>query len=340
VNKKTCILLFFFAACAFAVSGQDVVFSSPYSNPIYLNPAYTGLPSYWRTGGNFHSQGLDKISTYGAYSIYADYFWEEKNSAFGFLAIGDRMTGGSITKTQIAMTYMYRLVFNEKTYLRLSLQPALCLASYNLSSIIFPSDVDDNGYNDGNYSGGITSKPYFDLSLGMVFARRRFYTGFAVHHLATANSVSLGSASISTPPKFTFNMGYNYTFLLYENSASLSRRGGYGLTFSPNFMYIYQGGSNIFSLGTYVRLLDVAVGVHCKSSFGNSAYFFIVSAHYVGSVVGVSYNFEFGAINKTFQAIPANAHEITLSLKFNDKKPAAVQNIWRQKEIIYDKPDI
>jgi type IX secretion system PorP/SprF family membrane protein len=331
--------LLWFATYGFAAQAQDVVFSNPYSNPIYLNPAYTGLPEHLRAGINFHNQGVDRISPYTAYSLYADYFFDKYNSGVGFMALGDRMATGSIIKTQIALSYTYRLKINGNTFLRMAMQPAIQFASYR-NSLIFSDQIDYEGITTGDNNMGITSKPFFDISLGMVFTHKRLYTGLAVHHLATVDNIKVGGASVSTPPKITFNIGYNYSIMLYQNSVSTSRRGGHPLTFSPNFIIGQQGGSNFYSFGTYVSLLKFSIGAHYKSSAVNSPHFYIISAHYAGEMVGFSYHFEFGKLNRTIKPIPVNAHEISIWLKISTANAHTATVKHRYDEITYDMPDI
>lgn len=342
MNKTAGILLVCAAFCVAAARAQDAVFCNPYSNPIYLNPAYTGLPVHWRAGLNYHYQGIGGVSPYMAYSVYADYFWDSKNSGLGFYAMGDRMTAGSITKTKVAAIYSYRLKINDDAALRMALQPAVNFASYNENSLSFPDQINTNG-NATSYGGGaIDTKSFFDVALGAVFSYKRFYAGFAVHHLAAVSAMSVGDATISTPAKFSFNMGYDYSFLMYENSVAMSRRGGYALRLSPNLVIEQQSASNYFAAGAYAALLNVAVGLHYKSSIGNSPHFFIVSAHYSGEIVSAAYHFEFGSFNKSFKVVPANSHEISLFVKFSHRPKSPY---WGVQKIdiadkIYDMPDI
>jgi type IX secretion system PorP/SprF family membrane protein len=324
------------------VRAQDVAFSNPYTNPIYLNPAYTGLPAHWRAGLNYHYQGVGAGLPYMAYSIYGDYFFDDHNSGIGFFALADRTAAGGITKTTIAIPYAYRLKINNNTFLRMALQPAVNFAVYNTNSITLPDQIDANGNSTGTGGGNISSSPYFDVALGVLFSHKHFYAGFAVHHLASVSAMSVGDVTISTLPKFTLNAGYNHEILIYENSVTSARRGGYPLTFSPNLIIGQQGASNYFAVGTYLSLLDVAVGLHYKSSLGNaSPHFLIVSAHYTGKLVTAAYHFEFGSFNKTFKVVPANSHEISVAIKIGSKSSiSTVSYGMRVEEKIYDMPDI
>ena len=277
------------------------------------------------------------MPSYSAYSAYADYYYDQYNSAIGFMALGDRSADGGITKTHIALSYMYRLPIGRAAFLRMALQPALVFASYSPDRIVFPDQIDPEGNISGG-GGGASSKPYFDLALGTIFTYKRFYAGLALHHIASVNTLKVGDASIASVPKITFNAGYNIEVMLYQNSPSLTRLGGYALRLSPNILVTQQYPSNFYSIGTFAALTNYAVGLHYKSSVGNSAHFCVISAHYSGKMIGVAYHFEFGWLNRTIKPVPVNAHEVSVCFKMG-RTSAVPRRINIYDEKTYDIPD-
>ena len=70
--------------------GQDPGFSQFYSNPLYLNPAFTGTTELPRTTLNYRNQWPQKGATYTTYSLSFDRLSKKLNTGFGFLVLHDK----------------------------------------------------------------------------------------------------------------------------------------------------------------------------------------------------------------------------------------------------------
>ncbi len=245
--RRFLVLLFFLTTEL--IYGQDPGFSQFFSNPLYLNPAFTGTTELPRTIILYRNQWPQKGATFTTYSISFDRISKKLNTGFGFLVLHDQELNNVINSTSAYFSYSYHLKFNESNFMTLGLQGGVALKQFNAGSLIFPSEIDQQ-------SGEITGESpislnnektiYPDFAVGLLGQRNETYYGLSIHHLTTPDeSITEGDQKGKVPVKVTFYAGARSRKL---HHGLLSRE----FTLSPNILYQQQGSFKQLNLGIYM----------------------------------------------------------------------------------------
>ncbi|GHT10890.1 hypothetical protein AGMMS4956_03060 [Bacteroidia bacterium] len=298
---------------AAAAQAQDARLTNVYANPIYLNPAYTGVAEHWR-GGVAYRSGWQALTTqpYRTLSLYADYGFSDGFGNLGVMAVSDRTPDGSLIHSQIGLSYAFRITLNERTFVKIGWQPQLQIFQHNAASLIYPDQIDyDGNVLQSNAGGSTVTKA--DMALGTVFSNGNFYMGVAIYHLLMPKQTQAGEITISTPRKYTVHLGGNLSKYSFQEHPRYNVDNT--IIFSPNLLIMQQGKSNFCRVGTYIALSRFAVGFHYGTAWGTTLHFYQVGAQYTHNTIGIAYHFEFGALSSSTQIYSANTHEISFFFK-------------------------
>ncbi len=308
---------------------QDVSFSQPYSTPLYLNPAYSGVEKFSRIGASFRYQWAQLGDPYTSYSFYADHYFSDYKSGVGFSAVSDRQAGGGVVQSNFGASYAYNLHVAEKTFIRFGIQALLGMTSTNAEKLVFSDMLGLNG-------GVVASEPYaseqrvyFDMALGSVFSYDFLFAGVALHHLRGSPSVDLLGQSITVPRKLTLHGGCNIPVGSSGSQTSARYRSTPVelLTISPSVIFCWQGIYKSYSVGSYAHAKGFSVGFFYKSDFGSSSNFFSTCAGYTSDLLSLMYSFDFGVLSSETKAYNPNTHEVSLIFKIKSRNG----NAYRQE---------
>ncbi|NOR76717.1 MAG: type IX secretion system membrane protein PorP/SprF, partial [Draconibacterium sp.] len=247
MNRRLFILLLIFIPEF--LYGQDPGFSQFYANPIYLNPAFTGTTELPRAVVNYRNQWPQKGATYTTYSLSYDQLSKKMNTGFGIQIYHDKELNNIINTTSAAFSYSFHLKFNHASFMTLGLQAGVVLKQFNVSSLIFPSEINQlsgvaTGMSAVEYSD--EQKLYSDFAVGAVGQHNDLFWGASVHHLTQPNeSMIEGDQKGKLPTKITIHAGTRSRKL---HHGLLSRE----FTLSPNIIYQQQGSFKQLNLGIYM----------------------------------------------------------------------------------------
>lgn len=228
---------------------QDPAFSQFFSNPLYLNPAFTGTTELPRTVLNYRNQWPQKGATYETFSLSFDRISKRLNTGFGFLIYRDSELSDVIRSTSAAFSYSYHIKFSQASFMTLALQSGMVLKQFNAQPLIFPSEIDQlTGEITGSSPIDLNdeSRLFPDFAVGAIGQTNDFYYGLSIHHLTQPNqSITEGDQKGKLPMKVTLNAG------------ARSRRLHHGLlsrefTISPNILFQQQGSFKQLNLGIYM----------------------------------------------------------------------------------------
>ena len=193
------ILHSFFLAMALIllvhVQAQDVHFSQPLANPLFLNSAMGGnYYGDWRAGASVREQWRSIEKPYQSYSAFYDrkvhYYSKEINA--GLLFIHDQSGNAKLTSEKIYLNLAYP-IRKGRSLISAGIQPGIVIRSYT-DDLTFPEQYDHSiGKfnrelpNNESYNYGNTQRFYFDLNMGMMWTlylpKIRPRVGFALLHL-------------------------------------------------------------------------------------------------------------------------------------------------------------
>ena len=314
-------------ACC-TVQAQDFQFSQFYNVPLYQNPAFAG--SLHQTRVSFHQRlqwpRLDSKYVTSAFS--ADTYFSNINSGVGVLIMRDQQGGSQISSTEAQFMYSYELRLNRTFTFRSGLQLGYVSRYIDYSQLHFPSQYNNttglytnqNAYDTAG-SGWKPQKAYGDVSAGGLLYSKRFWAGFAAHHLNTPNqSFAPANVNSTLPTEFAVTSGYQ--IYLYRKVSMHHEK--QQVTITPTFHYKIQGKSNQLDLGVYGAYNEILLGVWYRGIpifkqyqydgiANNEALVLFIG--WKGETLRIGYSYDY-TISRLAQARTGGAHELNITYVF------------------------
>jgi type IX secretion system PorP/SprF family membrane protein len=266
-KRKALIVLITSLVLSFTrVSGQDLVFSQFYANPVYLNPALAGNKICPRVTLNYRNQYPSLGSHYVSYSVGGDMHVDAISGGVAVLATAD-MTGPLATYAGSAV-YSYRLKISEKITMNAALQAGYFQYRLNWENLVFEDMIVPGT---GEIIAGSETQPDrlnvgdVDFSTGMVVGyNERLYLGAAFHHITMPDLAFYQGNTSRLDMRMTFHAG-----ALFDLEQGLQGSENERLSFSPNVVYIQQGDFHQLNGGLYVNLYPFVGGLWLRHNFEN-----------------------------------------------------------------------
>lgn len=312
--------VFFLLAGMVCVGGnvfsQDPIFSQFYANPLYLNPALTGVERCPRVILNYRNQwpGIDNGGgNYVSYAASYDQHVDALSGGLGLLMLHDREGANGIFKTtRASLIYSYNLAVNRKLSMRFGLEATYFNKAIDWSQLTF-GDMIDERYGfiyPTNETPVNSSVQGVDFSGGWLAYTKYFYGGFAVHHLTEPKETFLLGDDTQLPRKFTAHMG-----LVVPINKRYPKEGA----ISPNILFQQQGqefsgnpNARQMYLGMYGYKGPIVGGIWYRAQ---DAFIVLVGIHTEYVRFGYSYDITTSKLtNKS-----GGSHEVSLALLFDCK---------------------
>jgi len=158
-------------AFAFTVNSQDFSFSTPYSNPLNLNPAFAGSIGIHRLTAGYNMglayYQLNEHTVNIAYDSHCD----KLKGGLGVVFSSYSQNEGNLVKMRGAL--IYSPVFKVKE--KIIVKPAVELG-YGSNTTLTDTGLSQS-------TKVFKDKNYFDVNIGVLSYCDRMYGGFAVKHL-------------------------------------------------------------------------------------------------------------------------------------------------------------
>ncbi len=239
-----------FTAKSFAQT--DPHFSQYYANPLYLNPALTGvIDGDYRATVNFKQQWSALNSSFLTGGASFD-MAPKKNFAFGATILNQRAGELDFNYLSALVSGSYRLRFGAEGLQMVSfgLQAGIINRSFDFSQARFGNQFNPiTGYDGGMMSGETLSSQSSlvpDVNAGIMFfdgdpnKNINVFLGASAAHLTRPMDRFSGTNS-RVPVRFTGHGGARI------KASEL-------LDIVPNALFMYQGNTNEVSLGAYAQL--------------------------------------------------------------------------------------
>ena len=210
---KKVFYLFIFCLTLMKLSAQDIHLSQFWANPLYLNPAQTGMfDGDYRVAAAFRNQWRTVPVPYTTVSFCGDTKFNNVFSQHGTIGVGlifnNDASGDSrysINQFYVPLSYIQTFKGDTNLSISLGISPGVSNLAFNTTKLSYDSQFDGDAYNPALPTGEnypTQSKTYFDLG-----------SGLAAHYkLKWAGYVSIGtSLSHLTRPNISFfkNEGVN-----------------------------------------------------------------------------------------------------------------------------------
>lgn len=269
IKKTTYGFLFIISFC-FITKAQDSQFTQVYANPIYLNPAYTGVTYEHRFIGNYRNQWLGLSKAFQTYSVSYDYNLSDISSGLGFNVWRDVAGSSRFTTTSFGASYAYSIKLDKFRELRAGMQFNYVSKTLNYSNLVFNDQLIPNGPTVSNDVLNITPRSgYVDVNAGILLNSTEYWGGFAASHLNTPNT-SIVDGTAKLPVKFSVHGGYRFI---------QKRKGNRLLEYiSPAFNYRHQQKYDQLDIGIYYVHAPLNLGLwyrglplkHYKPTYRNN----------------------------------------------------------------------
>jgi len=232
--------------------GQDPYYSQYYNNPIYYNPAMTGLSEGLKVRLMYHNQWPQyshDLKNYGFSMDVAERF-VPGSGGFGLIFDTNKEGNGFIKRNMIGATGSARIRMNRNMVSQLGFMVSYVQKSIDNDDFIFSDQLDGRHgllYPQSSFNGFKNQNvTYPDISLGYVLHHEEQYMamtfGAAVHHLLKPNE-SFYNLETRLPRKYILSAD----FVIFQISNPRD-----GFKFSPGLLFENQAGFNTFTLGSNI----------------------------------------------------------------------------------------
>jgi type IX secretion system PorP/SprF family membrane protein len=220
------------------------------------------------------------------------------------LVTNDRAGEGTLKTTNASGIYSYQVRVRREFAINFGLQATYGEKSIDWNKLTFGDQIDSRrGFvrNTGEVQG-VSKKSYVDLSAGAVAFTKKFFIGFAAHHLNQPDEGLIGQSKL--PMKLTAHAGAIIPVGSKEAETSVS----------PNILYQKQQDFQQLNLGVYVTKGSLVGGLWYRNV---DAFILLVGLQKGAFKIGYSYDI---TVSKLTNA-SAGSHELSLGIQLYCKKP-------------------
>ncbi len=298
---------------------QDTQFSMFYTNPLYVNPALAGTSPDTRVGINHRILWPSLPQAFTSSSVSIDHHSEPLNSSFGFLVHKDSEGTADLNNTSFFFTYGYEAHITENLVARPALQFGHTFRGFDQSQLVFSDQIEFGLDGAPTRDPGISAiqvNSFWDFNTGILLYTRKFWTGFAVHHLTRPN-IAISGGQDELLVRYSFHLGTRFPL------GNKIFRGKIFPSVAPHFLYKRQGSFEQFQGGASFHLQPVIFGLYYRGMPISSRSFGELNQDAVVVQVGLDYfDFEFGysfdiSLSRLDVVNAGGAHEISLQYRFH-----------------------
>ncbi len=285
------------------VFAQDPNFTQFYANPLYLNPAFAGTARCPRICLNYRNEWPAITGTFVTYSASYDQHIDALHGGLGILVTNDKAGEGTINTTNISGMYSVQQAITRTFSIKAAFQATYAQKRLDWNRLTFGDQIDPKQgfvYNT-QQQPGLGSRSNIDISAGVLGYSKKFFVGFAAHHL-TQPDESLIQDPARLPIKFTGHAG-----------ALIPMDGKGGDAFiSPNILYQQQQDFTQLNLGMYIMKGPIVGGLWYRNQDS-----FIALIGFQQDLFKVGYSYDV-TVSKLSNAT-AGSHELSFQLQFECK---------------------
>jgi type IX secretion system PorP/SprF family membrane protein len=244
---------------------QDAAFSQFYSNPLYLNPAFTGTLAVPRINLQYRDQWHSLSKAYVTQSVSFDVPVEAIRGGLGFNLVKDSQADNLLKSLQVDL--MYSSIFRLTTDFWFSgaIQAGYRQNSLDWYRLVFPDNLDpyagshtvtaETPVTDPNYQ-------YFDFATGVLVFGERLFAGLAAHHLAQPEQSYYKGSESGSVLKRRFSLHFGTRIPVHV-------QGSYRKTFdlSPQVVLLQQGSNRQFNYGLLANYRGLTAGTWFRQDF-------------------------------------------------------------------------
>jgi len=313
------ICLSFFVLSNLALLSQDIHLTQFYSNPVYLNPAFTGANGCTRGAITYRNQWPAISNGYVSFVGAADGYISSIKSGIGVVFSNDKAGTGQLRTTTAMASYAYETHITRNYAIRAGVQAGMGMKAVNVNNLVFGDQI-VRGDAPSTIEVLSQSVNYFDSNAGLLFFGKKFWAGFSAFHLNQPDESFTGATPAKMPVKYSAHGGIK--ILLSGEEKGDKTLNTY---FTPVVHYYHQEKFDQLALGCYFTKAMVNVGFWYrglpgkayKAGYSNRDAFAVLMGFSNDKFnFGYSYDFTISKLSGSTKG----AHEISISYQYCKKK--------------------
>ena len=257
------------------VKSQDPNYSQFTHNPIYYNPAYTGISSGMTMRFNYRKQWANLPVDFKSYNFNIDLAARTTSGSGGIGLMVDKNTKGfGLEETRVGLPISVRVPLYENLLVQMGVMTSFVQKSLNWGNLVFGDQLDPRFGNvyPSDFVPPINNKvTYPDFDIGLAFrlvestwsGKQIIATaGVAVHHVFAPNESFYDSDPARLPRKLVITGDFILQNEDYEKVITSYNRGNKGgFKFNPGFIFQKQAVSQYFAIGMNVYKSNIYTGL-------------------------------------------------------------------------------
>lgn len=303
------------------------------SNPLYLNPAFTGAVSHHRVAVNHRLQWPELPKAFANYSLSYDVNVPELNSGFGLLINTDRAGSANLTNTSLAFNYSYTIGIADSWVIKPAVSFGYVTRDIDYTKLVFGDQIDFGVSGAPSQDPSITqiqNNNFFDVGSGLLLYNKQFWGGVSAFHINEPRN-SLLEGNDYLPMKLTVHAGVRFDL---GNAAFKDIKKA---SLAPSFIYKRQGEFQQLDVGASFHYAPVIFGLYYRGLPWENAVENRINHDAIILLFGVEFqNFQFGySFDSNISRLSnstGGAHEISLIYQFNIRKNP--QRVERSKRFL------
>lgn len=249
------------------VQGQDVSFSQFFSNPLYLNPAFSGSIGVPRLALQYRNQWQGFGSAFNTYSAAFDFPVKKLQGGMGFYLLNDTQAANSLQSMQMNFSWSVFIRLSQNYRLHGAIQAGIHQNNLNIEKLLFADNLDP--YN-GNH--GISEEwallpdlkqTYADFSAGLLLYSQKHFGGFAIHHLTQPKrSFYVDSLNAEIlPRKYALHFGSRLPVFIHGQLRKT-------FDISPQLVMQFQDNYGQVNYGLFASMRGLSAGAWFRQNLG------------------------------------------------------------------------
>jgi type IX secretion system PorP/SprF family membrane protein len=317
---------------SYSISAQDVRFTQMLANPLTLNPAMMGLNPDLKFTLQYRNQwgSIDKGYSTASFTAQAPVYINQGRDKLdiGFNALNDQ--AGAFNTLNLSLAVGYNVQVSELSHINFSIMGGFIQKSLNTTNLSFDEQYIVGAYSASNPNNELVLNKmvnYADISFGTMWYCSPVKVDVGKLHTFKAY---LGASAfhLNTPPNESFSGGTGNLPMRFSCQGGIKIVGENKLDITPNVIVNSQQGNNNVAAGLladyrFDSIAKLTLGVWFRTK--DAIAFSIGFSH---KIFALTYSYDVvGTSPISYSASRLNAHELTLSLKFNHAEKKGIKVI-------------
>lgn len=257
-------ILFLWAS---VVQAQDVSFSQFFSNPLYLNPAFSGSTGVPRLALQYRNQWQGFGNAFNTYSAAFDFPVKKLQGGLGFYLLNDAQAANGFRSLQLNASWSVFIRVSQDYRLHGAIQAGIHQNSLDISQLVFSDNLDPYTGNHG-ISEELAWFPdskytHADFSAGFLLYSPKHFGGFAIHHLTQPQRSFYADSAYAEilPRKYSLHFGSRFPVFVHGQLRK-------SFDLSPQVVMQFQDNYAQINYGLVASMKGLTAGTWFRQNLG------------------------------------------------------------------------